>query len=46
MAVGDFSPEEKRQESKADQLLPSSAEIKTGGAILPLPHISSCIVLK
>jgi hypothetical protein len=31
----------KRLGCEADHLLPSSAEVKNGGAILPLPHMSS-----
>jgi hypothetical protein len=34
-------PELKRPESEVDNLLPSSAEVKKGGAISPLPHMSS-----
>jgi hypothetical protein len=38
---GALSPGVKRQEREADHLPPSSAEVKKGGAIPPLPHISS-----
>jgi hypothetical protein len=30
----------KRQECEADHLYPSSAKVKNGGAIPPLPHMS------
>jgi hypothetical protein len=32
------SPGVKRQWPEADHSLPSSAEVKNGGALLPLPH--------
>jgi hypothetical protein len=35
------SSEVKRQGHEADHSLPPSAEVKNGGAILPLPHVSS-----
>jgi hypothetical protein len=38
---GAFSPGLKRQGREADHSPPSSAEVKNGGAIPPLPHTSS-----
>jgi hypothetical protein len=38
---GAVSPGVKRQGREADHLPPSSAEVKKGGAIPPLPHTSS-----
>jgi hypothetical protein len=38
---GALSPEVKRPGSKSDHSPPSSAEVKNGGAILRLPHMSS-----
>jgi hypothetical protein len=38
---GALSPGVKRQGSVADHSPPSSAEVKNGGAIPPLPHMSS-----
>jgi hypothetical protein len=37
--LGAFSPGVKRQGDEADHSPPSSAEVKEGGAIPPLPHI-------
>jgi hypothetical protein len=37
----DLSPEVKRLVREADHAPPSSAEVKNGGAIPPLPHTSS-----
>jgi hypothetical protein len=37
---GAVSPVVKRQGREADHSAPSSAEIKIGGAILPVPHTS------
>jgi hypothetical protein len=34
-------PKVKRPRSEADHLPPSNAEVKSSGAIFPLPHISS-----
>jgi hypothetical protein len=39
--TGAFFPVIKRQGRDADHSSPSSAEVKNGGAILPLPHTSS-----
>jgi hypothetical protein len=39
---GDVSSEIKRQGREADHAPPSSAKIKHGGGIPPLPHMSSC----
>jgi hypothetical protein len=38
---GAFSPGVKLQEREADHSPPSSAEVKKGGAILPLPNMFS-----
>jgi hypothetical protein len=38
---GAISPGVKRPGSEADHSSPSSAEVKNGGAIPPLPHMSS-----
>jgi hypothetical protein len=38
---GAISPDAKRPGREADQSHPSSAEVKNGGAIPPLPHMSS-----
>jgi hypothetical protein len=37
---GAVSSEVKRQGREADHSPPSGAEVKSGGAILPLPHTS------
>jgi hypothetical protein len=42
MGTGGFSPEVKWQGHEADHSPPTSAEVKKGGAIPPLPHMSSC----
>jgi hypothetical protein len=44
MGFGGSFPGLKRQGREADHS-PSSAEVKKSGAILPLPHISSGVVL-
>jgi hypothetical protein len=36
---GEISPEVKRPGREADHLLPSTAEVKDGGAIPPFPHV-------
>jgi hypothetical protein len=41
MGTGGPLPAIKRPEREADHPLPSSAEVKNGGAIPPLPHTSS-----
>jgi hypothetical protein len=41
MGTGDSFPGVKRQRREADYSLPSSAEIRKGRAIIPLPHMSS-----
>jgi hypothetical protein len=41
MGTGGSFPKVKRQEREADHSPPSSAEVKNGGAIRPLPHMSS-----
>jgi hypothetical protein len=39
--LSDLSPGVKRPEREADHLPPSSAEVRNGGAITPLPNTSS-----
>jgi hypothetical protein len=41
IGTGDLPPEVKRQGREADHSPPSSAEVKNGGAIPPLPHMFS-----
>jgi hypothetical protein len=41
MSTGTLSPALKRQGREADHSPPSSAEVKNGGPILPLPHTFS-----
>jgi hypothetical protein len=41
MRTGDSFPEVKRLGRDADRSPPSNAELKNGGAIPPLPHMSS-----
>jgi hypothetical protein len=41
MGTGALSFAVKRQRHDADHSPPSSAEVKNGGAIIPLPHSSS-----
>jgi hypothetical protein len=41
MVPGAISPAVKRPEREADHSSPFNAEVKNGGAIAPLPHISS-----
>jgi hypothetical protein len=38
---GSVSPKVKRTARKADHTLPSSSEFNNGGAVPPLPHMSS-----
>jgi hypothetical protein len=40
--AGSLSPGVKRQGREADHSPSSCAEVKSGGAIPPLPHMSSC----
>jgi hypothetical protein len=41
LVLGTFSPGLKRPAREADYSPPFNAEVKNGGAIPPLPHISS-----
>jgi hypothetical protein len=42
MGTGCSFPGVKQLEHEADHSLPSTAKVKSGGAIPPLPHMSSC----
>jgi hypothetical protein len=46
MGTGALFPGAKRQMREADHSPPSSAEVKNGRAIFPLPHMSSCLIIK
>jgi hypothetical protein len=44
MGTADDFPGEKQSGREADHSPPSSAEVKNGGAIPPVPHMTECLI--